>query len=84
MELFRLSSSGAVSVLYFESLLITSLKQVNKLKVKCSLLNNSKGKANCVIKKDNIKLPKDFYSRKQTVANEHFSLAAKLSSFLWS
>jgi len=29
-------------------------------------------------------VPKDFYSRKQTAANEHFGLAAKLSSFLWS
>lgn len=40
MELLRLSSSSAVSVLYFESLLIASLKQMNKLNVKCSLLNN--------------------------------------------
>lgn len=83
MELFRFSSSSAVSVLYFESLLIASLKQVNKLNVKCSLLNNSKGKASWAIKK-NIMIPKDFYSRKQIVASKHFSLAAKLSSFLWS
>lgn len=84
MELLRLSSSSAVSVLYFESLLIASLKQMNKLNVKCSLLNNWKDKANYAIKKDNIMVPKDFYSRKQIAANEHFSLAAKLSSFLWS
>lgn len=70
MELFRLSSNSAVLVLYFESLLTASLKQVNKLIVKCSLLNNSKGKATCEIKKNNIMIPKDFYSRKQITASK--------------
>lgn len=61
-ELLSRSASSAVSVLYFQSLLLASLKQVNKWNVKC-LLNNSEGKANCVIKKD-VTFLKGFYSRK--------------------